>query len=297
MVRYSNALYTGTFVVFLGAALIAVAIWLGNYGEVRDLYLVTTEHTVSGLNQESSVYYRGVNIGKVTHIDFDPTGPRTILVGIEVKPDAPITKDTYAMLRIQPLTGLATIELNNGLHPEARLATSHDHPARIPMRLSSLQKLMDSGASVVEETGEIISRLNKLFTPENRAKVEHLMGNTDLVLEKFISLEDKLDKTLVELPAMTREIRATLTGIRAAAGTAKDLAAAGQRTTEAFSENTLPKVQSLIHDLEATSGQVRALTGQLERNPQSVLFGAGSPAPGPGEPGFRAPNSAPETKR
>jgi phospholipid/cholesterol/gamma-HCH transport system substrate-binding protein len=310
MVRYSHAFKTGLFVCLLGTALVAGAIWLGDWGTVTTRYVVATEQAVSGLNIESTVYYRGVSIGKVTSIDFDRQNPRTILVGVNVQPDAPINVDTYATLRIAPLTGIATVELSNGQHPSPRLETSRERPGRIPMRPSTMEKLLDRGEDMAAEAGELFIRLNKLFSPESRDKLQHLLGRADEAMERFIALENKLDRSLTDLPAAVADARTTLTGLPAAVADARATLAEIRTTLEAaraslagfraatgsikrgaagFTNITLPQVQSLLQELQQTTGQVRETTEQLERRPQSLLFGPSAGPPGPGEKGYREP--------
>ena len=51
------------------------------------------------------------------------------------------------------------------------------------------------------------------------------------------------------------------------------------------------EVDQLAGDLEAARAarQVGRTAGHLSENPQSLLYGNGPVAPGPGEPGFKAP--------
>ena len=66
MVKDTYALLTGLFVLVLGAAMVAMGLFLGDYGRERDIFVLTTTGAVSGLNPESEVIYRGVKAGKVT---------------------------------------------------------------------------------------------------------------------------------------------------------------------------------------------------------------------------------------
>jgi len=62
--------------------------------------------SVPGLNPQAVVRYRGLDIGRVEAISFDPKVPGQILIHIGIRPDTPITKSTYATLGTQGVTGV-----------------------------------------------------------------------------------------------------------------------------------------------------------------------------------------------
>jgi phospholipid/cholesterol/gamma-HCH transport system substrate-binding protein len=53
-----------------------------------------------------------------------------------------------------------------------------------------------------------------------------------------------------------------------------------------ITDSTLPKVNDLVEQLTRDSKDFRRLILQVEREPQSLVFGRTQPQPGPGEPGF-----------
>lgn len=297
MGRETYALLTGLFVVALLSAALGAAYWLGGYDIARDTYLVTTQGAVSGLKPESTVFYRGVEAGKVEAVGFDPEDVRNILIRIEVDRNLPITRGTYAMLRSQPLTGLAQIELyDEGENPEP-LPTRPDRPSRIPMRPSLLDKLTDSGQDILLQVRELTTNLNSLLNGQNRERIEHILVTVEAAADRFATLEERIDHTLAELPALTTETRRTLSGIQGVtrdfeaeaktlAEAARGMLASGKIAADALASDTLPQVHDLLQDLRPTVKHVRRLSGLLEKDPQALLLGPRSYSPGPGEPGY-----------
>lgn len=297
MGRESYAFLTGLFVVVLGAALVAAAIWLGNLGDERDTYLVSTQQAVSGLNPESTVFYRGVAIGKVRTIHFDPEDVRTILIRIEVDKNAPITRGTWAMLRVQPLTGLTQVELNDAGEDSTPLPTSGEAPARIRMRPSLFDQVTASGQNILGQLTQLIEQLNQLLDEENLASLKHILADTDQAIAQ-------MNRSLAELPSVATEARQTLAKIGEVAGdlrnttrqveklaeTTRELAASGKLAGETLGNATLPQMNALMQDLQFTSTRLRQLATVLERDPRSLLLGPTTPSPGPGEPGYREPS-------
>jgi len=293
MGREAYAVLTGAFLLLLGALTVAGAIWLGHYNEDRNTYLVVSPLPVSGLNPESTVFYRGVEIGKVKGIRFEDGGGRTILARIEVSPDAPINRSTYAMLRVQPLTGLAQIELNDADGNLERLPTRDSEPARIPLRPSLVDRFAESGQDILQQAQELGVKLNALLTEQNRQRVEHLVEGLDAFVQR-------LDRTVADLPALRSDLKSTLShidslaadmqrtseSIRRLAAATEGLVASGQKAGDTLTAATLPQLHTLVADLTVASGHVRRLSAMLESDPQAVLLGPPPPPPGPGEPGF-----------
>jgi phospholipid/cholesterol/gamma-HCH transport system substrate-binding protein len=58
-------------------------------------------------------------------------------------------------------------------------------------------------------------------------------------------------------------------------------------TTGSVREDTLPRLNALADSVDRSAQHVGRLALQLDRNPQSAIFGRRPGRPGPGEPGFQ----------
>lgn len=303
MGRESYAFLTGLFVIILGAASIIAALWLGNYGEEYKSYYVVTQGSVSGLNPESTVLFRGVNAGKVSSIGFDPQDRRNILVRIELMRDLPITHGTFAMLRVQALTGLAQVELyDNGDQPEP-LPTDPDDPARIPLRPSLFDKLTESGQDILTQIGMLANRLNSLLNEGNRERIQRILESVAVAAEQLATLEESMDEMLAEMPALTNEAQRMMAGITRLTGelettvkeirgltrSTEDVIAAGSSAGETVMQTTLPKINALLDETRSIAVNMRNLSDMLRDDPRILLLGPPKQVPGPGEPGFTEP--------
>jgi phospholipid/cholesterol/gamma-HCH transport system substrate-binding protein len=133
MGRENHALITGLFLIALVAASTAVVFWMGTMNQQRNLYVVSTRASVSGLNPESTVFYRGIAVGKVLKVQFDPLDSGTILVPIEVDKNIVLRKGVYASLRLKGVTGLTQIQLeDSGSIPDV-LPPGDNTTSRIPL--------------------------------------------------------------------------------------------------------------------------------------------------------------------
>ena len=113
MENKSHALAAGAFVLFVTALVIALAAWLARDTKLRDVYELTTSESVTGLAEQAAVRYRGIPVGKVESIDFDPQTKGNVLVRLGIKSGVPLTKSTFATLNFQGVTGLAYVQLDD----------------------------------------------------------------------------------------------------------------------------------------------------------------------------------------
>ena len=83
-------------------------------GKEYDSYLVYLTESVSGLNRQAPVKYRGVVVGLVREIALDPEELERVRVMLAIERGMPIKQDTVAMLSTQGLTGIAYLDLRAG---------------------------------------------------------------------------------------------------------------------------------------------------------------------------------------
>src|SRR5262249_50930880 len=75
-------------------------------GEVElTRYDILFDGSVTGLQVDGTVRYRGIAVGHVTDIRIDPENIEKIRVTIEVKADTPVRTDTVASIEVQGITG------------------------------------------------------------------------------------------------------------------------------------------------------------------------------------------------
>jgi phospholipid/cholesterol/gamma-HCH transport system substrate-binding protein len=213
-------------------------------------------------------------------------------------------------LRIQGLTGLAQIELNDsGDNPE-HLTTSQVHPARIPLQPSLVDKLSDAGGNILFHADELMARLIDMLNESNRGRIQRILANMETATGQLAGLEDRMDKAYAEVQGASEAVRGasakaakTLSRIDEAAvdlrkltrqietftQDADALTMTGRIAGDTMAKTTLPRLNALLDELQSTSTQVKKLSGQLAKDPQSLLYGIQPSEPGPGEPGYQEP--------
>jgi phospholipid/cholesterol/gamma-HCH transport system substrate-binding protein len=198
MENKAHAMAAGIFVVLMAVLLIGLASWLTRDTGSRDPYEISTREAVTGLQAQAPVRYRGVDVGKVASIGFDPKAEGNVLLHLEIDREAPVTRDTFAMLNLQGITGLAFIQLDDHGNPAPRLAPEDGHPPRIPLKRSLLSKLESQGEEILGKVDEATARINKLLSDENQRRFSGALANLDTAAANASELTKHLDVTVTQ---------------------------------------------------------------------------------------------------
>jgi phospholipid/cholesterol/gamma-HCH transport system substrate-binding protein len=310
MENKAHAMAAGIFVVVMTVLLIALASWLTRDTGSRDSYEISTRESVTGLQAQAPVRYRGVDVGKVASIGFDPKAQGNVLLHLEIDHEAPVTRDTFAMLNLQGITGLAFIQLDDHGKPAPRLAPEDGQPPRIPLKPSLLSKLEAQGEEILGKVDEATGRINKLLSDDNQRRFSAaLEGTSQLAKHLDDTVTQRLDPALVAAPATMQALQKSADEVRKTAAdfdsTARrlngkdgplDRLAEGSdalsHAADAFNTATLPRLNRVADETSRAVRQLGRAANGIGDNPQSLIFGTGKVPPGPGEAGFQPPGAS-----
>ncbi|MBG9388751.1 MlaD family protein [Caenimonas aquaedulcis] len=310
MENKAHALAAGIFVVVVAAMLVALASWLTRDTGERDPYEISTRETVTGLQAQAAVRYRGVDVGKVAAIGFDPKAQGNVLMHLEIDREAPVSTDTFATLSFQGVTGLAFVQLDDtGQANAPRLKPQDGHPPRIPLKPGLLSKLQAKGEVILDRVEQLTGRMNQLLGDDNQKRFSSALDNLNNAAGDASKLAQRLDATVASRvdPALqsvqksadqigqtAADFSQTAKRLNAKDGPMDRLAEGTQALSHAadsFNSATLPRINRVAEDASRAVRQLGRTANNINDNPQSLIFGGGPVAPGPGEPGFTAPGA------
>jgi phospholipid/cholesterol/gamma-HCH transport system substrate-binding protein len=314
MENKAHALAAGIFVALLTALVLGLAAWLTRDTGARDTYEISTKETVTGLQEQAPVRFRGVDVGKVKRIGFDPKVIGSVLVRLEVDRGTPMTRDTYATLSYQGVTGLAFIQLGDEGRPSPPLAPNEGAPPRIPLRPGLLQRLEEKGEVILDRVQEVTDRVNTLLGDPNQKRIasalesiDRAAGSTSEVAANLnVTIKQRLDPALAEA---TLTMRRAQTAVDQVGSTAAQFGQVAQRlnaqggpldrvsegtdalaqAAESLGASTLPRINRAAEETTRTVRSLNRAINELTENPQMLIYGEGQVRPGPGEPGFQVP--------
>lgn len=281
-----NFAVVGAFVLLLGAALIGGVLWLSSeksYRKAFDTYLVYMEESVSGLNPDAPVRYRGVQVGRVRHVALAPGNVEKVELTLDIERGTPIKQDTVAVLRTQGLTGIAHVELEGGTRdsPPLRALAGENYPV-IPAGPSLLVRMEDAVTTLMDSLTRSTENMNALLDEGNRASLKQTLASLALVSRTLAARSEAIDAGVANA-ARTMENTARLSGEMSG------LVERIRRSAEAFDRmsnegsSAMPETRQLIAELRELTGSLRRFSDQLERNPAILVHGKPAAKAGPGE--------------
>ena len=319
MENKTHAFAAGVFVLAVTALLVGMVMWLMRDTVSTSRYEMTTTDAVTGLQPQAAVRFKGVAVGKVTNIDFDPDKPGNVLVELAVDRNAPVTQSTFATLAFQGVTGLSFVQLDDDGSSSAAPVAGPNGVPRIPLKPNALGQLQDMASDLVEKVGRATDRVNQMLGPDNQAALSSALTELGAAAKSVNQLASHTDKTIqgIQLEGLIRQTSGTLATIDKAAAqvrvtaanldtTVGELGQGVQRVTgpggvvdrmsegaSTVTSTTLPRIQNLTEDASRTIRRLDRIANELSENPQAFIYGSGTVPPGPGEPGFQAPATAP----
>lgn len=289
-----HALVAGLFVVFLTIMVALVAMQFSGNTIQRNSYTVITRESVSGLNPQSVVRYRGVSIGKVENIEFDPENSQQILIHILIDQAVILSDTVYAKLGYQGLTGLAYIQLNDDGTGKEPLADD----AQIPMRRSLLDEVAGSSQDLLTNVNQLVLKMHHLVGDQNQAHISHILQNVEKTTKNFDGIAGSLQPVLksftgltIESATLVKRLDELLSEIKHTVAKANQKEGIFDNLAKSTKELAaiIPELHKVSDSIVRNSSNLDRVLHQLEENPQSLFFGYPPSLPGPGETGFISP--------
>jgi len=303
-----NYALVGAFVLTLSLAIVAGVLWVSSGGTRRkdyDTYLAYSNESVSGLNRQAPVKYKGVVVGAVQEIGLDPEDPQRVRLELAIERGVPIKQDTVAVLTLQGLTGIAFLDLEGGSKDSPLLAPTQ--PGSYPViatRPSLFRRLDTQATALVADLTQTAQSINRLVDDDTRDALQRTIRDLAAVVHEIAGRSNLIDAALVDaartaensaraseqLAELTRQIGRSADAVTRAAeqtaGAAEAVRATAADATggvQAFRADALPELQRLLADARATTASLGRLAQELERSPNALVVGREPMPPGPGE--------------
>ncbi len=303
-----NYALVGAFVLALGAALVAGALWLaagGAWQTKYDTYLAVEDESVAGLNLDAPVKYNGVDVGKVQAIHLDRINPQQVNLLFSIERGTPIKEDTIAVLKTQGLTGIAYVELNGGTvaSPPLLIQPGADYP-QIRTSPSLAARLENVLTNVLGKLDSTSNNINAMLSAENQAALRSALSDMAIVARTVAARKDSINSGLTDAATSlknTAKASARMDAVMERVGRGADAVEKMGNSVTATSESagktvgavgvdmrristeTLPELERLLAELTTLSGSLKALTDQTRRDPRGLIFGRTPVTGGPGE--------------
>lgn len=261
----------------------------GRYFERGDLYVTYFDESVQGLQEDTRVRYRGVDVGLVMSIKLAPD-QKLVQVTMKLKLKKEVAKDAVAQLRVNPISGQVYLELDR-LKPDEKARTfkldfKPKYPV-IPSRFSDIQKAMGGINLLVEQLegadtkgifDQVRSTVKQVEIFFRGPRMDSILAKVEGTMANVQSSTGSLDKILASgrVEEVLTEARDALKASQATLIKTQGLMS---RADEAFSRTAI-----LAGEIKATNDNLRNATATLDtlmnrinERPSDLLFGKPSP--------------------
>ena len=315
-----NYLLVGAFVALLGLATLVGILWMGkaDYRGTYERYATYMRESVAGLSVDSTVKYRGVDVGRVKEIALNPENPEEVRLLLDIAKGTPIKTDTIAVLQTQGLTGLATVNLTGGSRdaPPLQPTGGQEYPViqagpslffRLDEALSRL--LSEKGLTTLLADLDVAAKgVAGLADDENRQRLKQALQDLAEVSQAVAAHKGQLESGVAEAarsaeqlsqvtqvlaeqaPLLLARLNKSAVAIQRMTDELTETSqAVGHLVQEAqpeitqFSRQTVPDAGRLVREMRELTGSMNRLVQSLERDPSALVVGKPVPKRGPGE--------------
>jgi phospholipid/cholesterol/gamma-HCH transport system substrate-binding protein len=306
-----NYTLVGLFVLVLGSGIIATAVWLSGRGDDRvyETYVAYMNESVAGLNSRAAVKYRGVDVGTVRRIGLDAEGRVRLLLDIEE--GTPLHDGIAAVLSSYGITGLVFVDLKtvtkassrscrkiekeDERYPEIRTCPSLlAEVSSLPMEVKAAVRQLEQVAKGVHEflagsdtRGSLIQVLHNLerisgtLAASDQEIVEGLR-RINVVLGDTVQASKRLPEVVGRAGDTLAAFEGTTAAVQRAVQNLDGLIAELRADLRRVSAGPVAQSEPLIGELRQATLALRRLAGDLERQPNLLIYGR-KRRPGPGE--------------
>ncbi len=276
--------------VSLGIIITVVAIiWVGasKYFEKGNRYVSYFDESVQGLQQDSMVKYRGVEVGRVEQIRVAPDNHLiAVIMKINLRENLP--KTAIAQLKVAGITGMVFVELDRQNAGDAARSPKISFPSEypvIPSRPSEVSKIMSGVNSVVDKFNQADTQgaVNQIKTTAAQIEIffkgkdmETILANVKALTASLKDASARVDKTLAagKLDDILLETRNAVKDTRALMLTVQEeIRALNLREAMAKTQAIANEVKATSENLRQTSETLESFANRINERPPDLLFG------------------------
>ena len=276
----ANYVAVGAFVLACVIGLVVTILWLAGvqYSQEYAYYQANFKGPVTGLGKGTVTRYNGIEVGRITALEFDPSDPSRVIVTMQVQPNLNIRNDSTASIESQGLTGGTYVEISGGTSSAPLLVAQGDQ--RYPVirtKQSTFAQLEQTAPEVVAKLNVAASRLNDLLSDNNRRAIAHVLANLDETTQVIARRSADIDsaiananKTMVNLNQASQDIRPTLDHVDL---TVQKYGKVADDADAFINGDGLAQLGDLIGEMRRLVSNLTQFSDQLNRQPTKLLFG------------------------
>ncbi|MDX9813162.1 MAG: MlaD family protein [Sulfurimonas sp.] len=307
------------FLVLVGLGLMmAFGYWLLKPSDEKETkrYGIYFSESVSGLNLDAPVKYKGVSVGKVVKLGINSKNKREVEVVVEMLKTTPITTSTVAVLTSQGITGLSYINLTHQRGDESKTIEKledEEYPIikSAPSLFAKAENVLEGMFINIDQT---LQKLNTLLDGENQKSIADILKNSADITSKINTSLDSgssISSTLQNIESMTKKmddmlfkiekfidnsiewedkisgsfgsVAQSYVGIQSAMDEFKKAIADGQIDMKSLAGDTLHNLNITMQEMQNLMQQTSEILHEYEKSPADMIFLQQETKKAPGE--------------
>ncbi|HSS12269.1 MAG TPA: MlaD family protein [Rhizomicrobium sp.] len=276
----ANYVAVGAFVLACVIGLVVTILWLAGvqYSQEYTYYQAYFKGSVTGLGKGTPARYNGIEVGRITNLEFDPKDPQRVIVTMQLQPKLNIREDSVASIDSQGLTGGTFVEITGGT-ASSPLLVAHDDE-RYPVirtKPSTFAQLQQTAPEVVAKLSVAASRLNDLLSDENRRSVAHILANLDETSQVIARRSADIDATIANANKAMANLSDASNNLRPALShvdlTIQKYGKVADDADAFINGDGLAQFADLVGEMRRLVANLTQLSDQINRTPTKLLFG------------------------
>jgi phospholipid/cholesterol/gamma-HCH transport system substrate-binding protein len=251
--------------------------------------------SVAGLSNDSSVKYRGVDVGTVVHIGLNPKNSEQVELLLKIELNTPVKTDTTATLKSFGLTGLTYVELEGIGGPDTPLLmSSEDQIPSIPARPSTFARIDESMGILTTKIALALDKFSQLLSEQNLDNVSSTLSEIKILAKDMREQKESFQSLVDNGVIMEKRVTEAFKKIEVASISVTKMADSLEKNSTTISRNMSQDLQQsmesfnqLLSELDILARYLQRTTQSFEANPSDLLFKRSQPKPGPGEEGYK----------
>ena len=276
----ANYVAVGAFVLACVIGPVVTIMWLAGaqYSQEYAYYQAYFKGPVTGLGQGTVTRYNGIEVGRITNLEFDPNDPQRVIVTLQVRPNLNIREDSVASIDSQGITGASFVEISGGTKDAPLLVAKEGQPYPvIHTKQSSFAQLAQTAPEVVAKLNVAASRINDLLNDDNRRAIANVLANLDETTQVIARRSADIDasiananQAMANLSEASNSLRPTLEQVDL---TIRKYGKVADSADAFITGDGLAQVSYLVGEMRRLVGNLDQLSNQLNREPTKLLFG------------------------
>src|SRR5271170_6421538 len=273
----ANYVAVGAFVLISMLGLVIALLWLAGaqYREEYAYYRTYFSGSVTGLGKGTTVRYNGIDVGRVSQLDFDPEDPKRVIVTMQMSPSLPIHNDSLASIASEGLTGGSYVEIDGGLKSAPILVPGPE--GEIPVirsKPSTLQQIEQSVPELMAKLNRAADQLNAVLNDSNRKAFSDTLAHLDSLTGVLDKRGPDIDRALRNLATASDSLNGDLGDLHQVLGHADQAVVKFDHVaTDLDTQVNSAQLAQFVTESRALVQSLTSLSNKIEREPTGLIFG------------------------